>query len=46
MTSATLDCLIWSFLAWQLVLDYDDLMRIPLVNDYIKETTRDAVRLR
>ncbi|RVX18852.1 hypothetical protein CK203_006810 [Vitis vinifera] len=29
-----------------LVLDYDDLMRIPLVNDYIKETTRDAVRPR
>lgn len=30
----------------ELVLDYDDLMRIPLVNDYIKETTRDAVRPR
>ncbi|CAL5381066.1 unnamed protein product [Camellia sinensis] len=29
-----------------LVVDYDDLMRIPVVNDYLREFNRDGVRLR
>ncbi|XP_030466934.1 phytyl ester synthase 1, chloroplastic-like isoform X1 [Syzygium oleosum] len=30
----------------ELVLDYNDLMNIPFVNDYIKESTRNAIRVR
>lgn len=30
----------------ELVLDHDDLMRIPVVNDYIRERTRDTVKIR
>ncbi|GMP40650.1 hypothetical protein CsSME_00011016 [Camellia sinensis var. sinensis] len=30
----------------ELVVDYDDLMRIPVVNDYLREFNRDGVRLR
>ncbi|GAV64222.1 DAGAT domain-containing protein/Abhydrolase_6 domain-containing protein [Cephalotus follicularis] len=29
-----------------LVLDYNDLMKIPFLNDYIKDISRDAVRVR
>ncbi|KAK3418451.1 hypothetical protein EUGRSUZ_H04409 [Eucalyptus grandis] len=29
-----------------LVLDYNDLMKIPFVNDYIRESSRDAIRVR
>ncbi|KAK3418448.1 hypothetical protein EUGRSUZ_H04406 [Eucalyptus grandis] len=30
----------------ELVLDYDDLMEIPVINDYIRDTTRRAIRVR
>lgn len=30
----------------EMLLDYDDLMRIPFVNDYIKQTTQDMTRVR
>ncbi|KAF8018011.1 hypothetical protein BT93_H3034 [Corymbia citriodora subsp. variegata] len=30
----------------ELVLDYDDLMKIPIVNDYIKDINRRAIRVR
>ncbi|KAF8017905.1 hypothetical protein BT93_H2963 [Corymbia citriodora subsp. variegata] len=29
-----------------LVLDYNDLMKIPFVNDYIRESSRDTIRVR
>ncbi|KAF8018013.1 hypothetical protein BT93_H3036 [Corymbia citriodora subsp. variegata] len=29
-----------------LVLDYNDLMKIPFVNDYIRESSRDAIQVR
>ncbi|KAL9686530.1 hypothetical protein QQ045_023990 [Rhodiola kirilowii] len=30
----------------ELVLDYDDMMKIPILNDYIRESTRDTIRVR
>ncbi|XP_030534950.1 phytyl ester synthase 1, chloroplastic isoform X2 [Rhodamnia argentea] len=30
----------------ELVLDYNDLMKIPFVNDYLREASRDAIRVR
>uniref|UniRef100_A0A5B7A637 Serine aminopeptidase S33 domain-containing protein n=1 Tax=Davidia involucrata TaxID=16924 RepID=A0A5B7A637_DAVIN len=30
----------------ELVVDYDDLMRIPVVNDYIRKSNQDNIRLR
>nr|ACH63234.1 esterase/lipase/thioesterase family protein [Rheum australe] len=30
----------------QMLLDYDDLMRIPLVNDYLKQTSQQMTRVR
>ncbi|RDX99327.1 Acyltransferase-like protein, chloroplastic, partial [Mucuna pruriens] len=30
----------------ELVLDYNDLMKIPIVNDYIKDMSRDSVKFR
>ncbi|KAA8545000.1 hypothetical protein F0562_019783 [Nyssa sinensis] len=30
----------------ELVLDYNDLMRIPLVNDYIRKSNQEGIRLR
>ncbi|XP_002512271.2 phytyl ester synthase 1, chloroplastic isoform X1 [Ricinus communis] len=30
----------------ELALDYNDLMKIPVLNDYIRESTRSAIRIR
>ncbi|KAI3408237.1 uncharacterized protein J3R85_020411 [Psidium guajava] len=30
----------------ELVVDYNDLMKIPFVNDYLREASRDAIRVR
>ncbi|CAK7340882.1 unnamed protein product [Dovyalis caffra] len=30
----------------ELVLDYNDLMRIPVVNDYIRDATRNSIKIR
>jgi hypothetical protein len=31
---------------WQFVLDYNDLMKIPVVNDRIRDANRNAIRVR
>nr|BBB44441.1 xanthophyll esterase [Tagetes erecta] len=30
----------------QLVLDYDDIMKIPVINDYLRKTNEEGIRLR
>lgn len=35
-----------NFFMLQLVVDYNDLMRIPVVNDYVRKSNQDGVRLR
>lgn len=37
-----MDCL----LLLQLVLDYNDLMKIPILNNYISEITRDTSKFK
>lgn len=34
------------FLNWQLALDYNDLMRIPVVNDFVRQSANDTIRVR
>lgn len=46
MTFATLKLLDMVITAWQLVLDYDEMVRIPFLSDYIRETNQNAVKIR